>query len=241
MSAGHYSALLTAYSLTFLVMFGIARQARQTWPHRPAPTFARPWLEVAWSLAAVLAVSPSGCWYSRGLLLPATGRERPLLDAANQLLIYAPLPLLLFLRRQGPETAWLPTRGILPRVGVGFGLALLALAAYAFARSGLAVWPSLVAHVYDPRHVSYFVQVLLEDVSIAVLFVRFRSALGSRWPLILVAGLRQPTSRDCSRAGPPPRTCCPCSETSPSACSGWRFYSGCKTCGGSGRSTLRSI
>ena len=57
----------------------------------------------------------------------------------------------------------------------------------AVARFGLGVLPQLVAHVYAPSHVSYLVQVLLEDLSIAILFVRFRNVLGLRWTLLLVA------------------------------------------------------
>src|SRR5205823_13490117 len=93
----------------------------------------------------------------------------------------------LVLRRQGPETAWLPRRDIVLRVGIGLGLALLALIVYAVARFGLGGLPQLVAHVYAPSHVSYLVQVLLEDLSIAILFVRFRNVLGLRWTLLLLA------------------------------------------------------
>jgi hypothetical protein len=68
-------------------------------------------------------------------------------------------------------------------------LALLALFLYALVRTDLLAWPELVAQTYQPRHVSYLVQVLLEDISIAVLFVRFRAAVGLRGTLLFVATL----------------------------------------------------
>jgi hypothetical protein len=92
------------------------------------------------------------------------------------------------LRHQGLETAWLPRRGVLARIGIGLGLAWLGLLAYALARPGLGAWPRLVAEVYAPSHVSHLVQVLLEDVGIAIVFVRLRGALG-RWTLVVVAAL----------------------------------------------------
>ena len=126
-------------------------------------------------MASRSAVVGVGLLYSKGWLLPGTSRHRPALDAVNQLLIYSPVALLLVLRRQGLETAWLPTRRVVSRVGIGLALAFLALLLYASVRTGLQAWPDLVAHTYQPRHISYLVQVLLEDVSIAVLFVRCRA------------------------------------------------------------------
>ena len=187
MSASQYSALFLAYSVALLAALGISWRAPRLWPSGAAPAFPHPWREVAWALVATAAVLSLGVLYSRGRLFPATSQHRPALDAINQIVIYAPFPLLLVLRRQGPETAWLPRRDIVLRVGIGLGLALLALIVYAVARFGLGVLPQLVAHVYAPSHVSYLVQVLLEDLSIAILFVRFRNVLGLRWTLLLVA------------------------------------------------------
>ena len=189
MSATHYAGLFFGYAIGLVAMFVIARQAPHIWPVRPAPRFERPWREVGWAFVAAAGVLAIGMLYSRGWLLPATSRGRPLLDAVNQLLIYGPFLLLLAWRRHGLETAWLPTRNIPLRIGTGLALALLALATYAVVRFGIGAWPSLVAHVYSPRHFSYFVQVLLEDISIAILFVRVRSVLGLPWTLIVVAVL----------------------------------------------------
>ena len=189
MSMSHYSALLIAYSAALLAALGVMRQVPHLWPVRARHAFDQPWREVAWALAATAGVIGIGMLYSHGWLLPATSQRRPLLDVLNQLLIYAPFPLLLVLRHHGPETAWLPKQSILLRIGLGGGLALLALLIYAIARLGPATWPRLVAQVYAPEHVSYFVQVLLEDISIAVLVVRFRAVLGVRWTLLLVAVL----------------------------------------------------
>jgi hypothetical protein len=189
MSTSHYAALLLSYAVALLAMSAIARRAPQLWPAPEAAGFAHPWRELAWALVAVAAVLVIGMLYSRGWLLPATAKHRPALDAVNQVVIYAPLLLLLAWRGHGLDTAWLPRHGVLARVAIGLGLAWLALFAYALARPGPGAWPRLVAEVYAPSHISHLVQVLLEDVSIAILFVRLRGAMGRRWTLLLVAVL----------------------------------------------------
>ncbi|HEY6179450.1 MAG TPA: CPBP family glutamic-type intramembrane protease, partial [Kofleriaceae bacterium] len=146
------------------------------------------WRELAGALAAAVAVVAIGMLYTHGWLLPATSTRRPALDAVNQLLIYAPFLLLLVLRGQRLETAWLPTRGVASRVAIGLALALLALLTYAAVRPGLGAWPRLVTEVYAPDHISYLVQVLLEDISLAIVFVRLRGAIG-RWTIVIVATL----------------------------------------------------
>ncbi len=183
----HHAALLIAYSTAFVAVIGIARALPQLWPApEPAP-FTRPWREVGWAMLAAGVVILIGMLYARGWLLPATSRHRPLLDAINQLLIYAPFPLLLVFLRQSSETAWLPRRNMPLRVAIGLALGLVSLAAYAVTTG--SDWPMLVGQVYRPAHVSYLVQVLLEDIAIAILFVRWQQGLGLRGTLLLVATL----------------------------------------------------
>jgi hypothetical protein len=189
MTVTHHVGLFVAYLGALLAWLVLRSWSGQLWRPGPDPVFASPRREVAWALVAVAAVIGIGILYANGWLLPATSRHRPMVDAVNQLLIYSPVPLLLVLRRQGLETAWVPTQRIVARVGVGVVLALLALFLYALVRTDLLAWPELVAQTYQPRHVSYLVQVLLEDISIAVLFVRFRAAVGLRGTLLFVATL----------------------------------------------------
>lgn len=185
----HHVGLLVAYLGALLAWLALRLWGGRLWRQQPDPVFASPWREVGWVLVAVAAVLSIGILYSHGWLLPATSRHRPALDAINQVLIYSPIPLLLVVRRHGLETAWLPTQRILLRVGVGVALACFALLLYALVRADVRAWPELVLQTYQPRHISFLVQVLLEDVAIAVAFVRFRAALGLRRTLLIVATL----------------------------------------------------
>jgi hypothetical protein len=125
--------------------------------------------------------------YALGYRLALPGPLAPLVDALDQALIFSPLLLLPVIRRQGPETAWLPTDRVGQRLLAGMGLALLAVLAFTLARAGSDPWPAVVARVYRPRNISFAVQVFLEDVAIGVVFVRFRAALGVRRGIPLVA------------------------------------------------------
>ena len=154
----------------------------------PDPVFASPWREVGWSLVAMAAVIGVGLLYSKSWLLPATSRHRPAPGRSESALIYSLVALLLVLRRRGLETAWLPTRRVGSRVGIGLAPRIARAAsrlgpdwAAGLARSGRS-------HVSTPAHIVP-VQVLLEDVSIAVLFVRCRAALGLLPTLLVVASL----------------------------------------------------
>lgn len=184
---GHHAALFAAYAAALAGWAALAARVPSLWSPVAPPTFRAPWREVAWALVATAAVVTVGMTYSRGWLLPATSTHRPALDVLNQLLIFSPYLLLLLIRRQRPDTAWLRTNGVPYRVAAGLALALVALLIYALVRTGIRSWPALALSVYQPSHVSNCAQVLLEDIGIAILFVRIRAAMGLRWTLVLVA------------------------------------------------------
>ena len=68
---------------------------------------------------------------------------------------------------------------------VGF----IAILAFTIARTGSDSWLTVVTRVYHPKNFGLLVQVLLEDITIAILFVRFRAVLGLRVTIALVAVL----------------------------------------------------
>lgn len=96
---------------------------------------------------------------------------------------------LLRLRKHPFETAWLPLDQVWKRVLVGVALAWLALLAFTLVRAGSASLFELIPRVYQPKNFSFLVQVFLEDITIAILFVRFRAAVGLRVAIFVVAAL----------------------------------------------------
>jgi hypothetical protein len=144
---------------------------------------------VAWALLGVLGVLTVGQLYTRHLLLPQTGRLAPVIEAVNQLLIFAPILVVPLLRKQGLETLWLPTEQIWARLVVGLVLAALAILAFTLVRADSDSWPQVYQRVYDPRNFGLLVQVGCEDVAIAILAVRFQAAIGRGGTILLVAVL----------------------------------------------------
>jgi hypothetical protein len=185
----HHQALLAGYTAGLLGWLGIARVRRDLWARRGPSPFAQPWREVGLALLACGAVVGLGQVYVLGYRLRVQGPLGPLAEAVNQVVIFAPIFLLLVMRRHGPDTAWLPADRVWQRLLVGVGLALFAILAYTLTRAESDAWPTVLARVWRPKNVSYAVQVFCEDVAVAVLLVRFRAAVGTRLSVLLVAGL----------------------------------------------------
>jgi len=181
----HYHSLAVAYA-TALTGWVLISQNIGLWKQQPKSPFDHPWLEVGLILLAAVLVIGIGQLYSAHLLLPPDLIGKVLTDAINQILIFSPMPLLLVFRRHAWSTAWLPSNKIWLRVPIGLLLAQLALVTYTLVRLGSPSWWNLVQEIYQPQNLSLLVQVFLEDLSIAILFVRLRATMGTHAGLIIV-------------------------------------------------------
>ena len=162
------------------------RAVPSLWPLAPSIELPRGWREFGWAMLGAAGVIAIGQLWSRGIRLPESSS---LLGAVNQLLIFAPILLVPAWRRHAPDTAWLPRPRLALRLSAGLALSVVAIAAYSWARHGSAPPWLLLARIWQPRHVDELVQVLCEDVAIAIVFVRLASAIGSRGATIAVACL----------------------------------------------------
>src|SRR5262249_52852948 len=149
----------------------------QLWSKRQLPSFAHPWREAAFALLACGVIVAVGQAYVRGYRLKAHGSFEQLLDATNQIIIFSPIFLLLAIRRQGFDTAWLPLDHVWQRLLVGLGLALAAILAFTVARAGSDNWLTVLPRCYSPKNLSVAAQVFCEDIAIAIVFVRFQAAM----------------------------------------------------------------
>lgn len=205
---GHYGALYLAYAtalLGWVVVHETLRRAprvQSLWGAAAFdPEFRRPWAELALVLAAAVAVVTIGQIYMAGLRLPANSSlVGTLAESINQLLIFSPIVLLALWRRPAEaggwkgweltlRSMWLPPRWVLMRIAVGFALAMLALGVFVLAHQNARPFFDVVGRSWAPPNADVLFQVFLEDVAIAVAFVRLRSALGLRGAIGLVAFL----------------------------------------------------
>lgn len=185
---GHTEVLAIAYGTVCLVWL-VLSHLLPYWRAPARPYFEHPWREVGYVLVAALLVIGLGQLWVRGVRLPNQGEWRPIFESINQIIIFSPLLLLLFWRRQSPASAWLPGPHLVPRLAIGLGLAMCAVAIYATLERGAPSIQSAVFRVFHPANSHVAIQVLLEDVAIAILMVRLGAALTNRWAVILVAVL----------------------------------------------------
>ena len=205
---GHYFPLLLAYVTALLGWVAIhltltrVPRVESLWGRAAFdPEFRRPWVELALVLLAAIGVVGLGQVYMAGLRLPAGDTAAgTVAESINQLLIFSPIIALALWRRPAAHggwrpweltlrSMWLPPRKVIVRIAVGFALAMLALGAFVAARENARPFLEVVGRSWAPANADLLVQVFLEDLAIAVAFVRLRGALGLGGAMGLVAVL----------------------------------------------------
>lgn len=185
----HYPSLVVAYLVGLGGWLVASRFLPRVWPREPVEGFLRPWKEFGIALVGAIGILAMGQLWIRGVRLPEQGNFGPIFGAINQVLIFAPILLVVVIRRQSWDTAWLPRRRMATRLLVGFLLAGFAVTVYSLLRVGSDEPWVLLARIWRYEHVDKMAQVFLEDLTIAILFVRLAGAIGSRWATFIVACL----------------------------------------------------
>lgn len=185
----HYGALVAGYAAALAGWLVLSRILGGVWPSARQLSFERPWREVAIALLAAAGILAIGQAYMRLGFLPETGPAGPALAAVNQVVIFAPVPLALLLRSHSLDSVWLGRPSWPVRLAAGIALAFLAVGTYTLLRAESNGLVSVAGRIARYDHLDEAVQVLLEDVTIAFLFVRLAAAIGSRWAIVAVAFL----------------------------------------------------
>lgn len=189
MEITHYHALFISYGAAVAAWFSIARLVPSIWPKTEPTAFAKPWREVGWAFVAVIAIILVGQVYQKGIRLPNDGSFGGIFESVNQLIIFCPVVLMLLWRRQPFSTVWLSGDKALTRLAAGIGIALFAILIFTMVRTGSDSFFQVVGRTYHYQNLAHLVQVFMEDITIAYLFVRFRAVLKLRGSIILVAAL----------------------------------------------------
>lgn len=179
----HYLGLLAGYGTAIIAGLLVGRLFPDFWPRPQSVSFPQPYREIAVALLAVAGVLVVGRF------LPRWNRLGPLMEAVYHLVIFLPILVLPLVRGHELRTAWIKTDRIALRVLVGLALATLAITAYTVIRPASDGWPEVIPRVYQLKNFGNLVQVLCEDIAIAILFVRLRTAIGLRATIVLVAFL----------------------------------------------------
>ncbi|MBN2777387.1 MAG: hypothetical protein JXR36_07080 [Bacteroidales bacterium] len=181
----HYIALIPAYATAAGLWFLISRFLKTLWNNEVTTESKKPWLEFVYAIIAVIMILGIGQLYIRAMLIPNMGNNY--IDAINQFLIFSPTILLITIRKQSIETIWLPKSKILLRIAIGLVIALCSLFIYWIIRRNAAGYVSILSDTYNPKNISHLVQVFMEDITIALVFVRLSAWIGRKWTIGLVA------------------------------------------------------
>jgi hypothetical protein len=185
----HYPPLVIAYLVGLGGWLVANRLVPQVWPREPIEGFAHPWKEFGIALLGAAGILVMGQLWTRGIRLPEHGTAGPILGAINQALIFAPILLVVLVRRQPWGTAWLPRGRVGARLLMGLGLGAVAVTVYSLLRVGSDAPWVLLSRIWRYGHLDEMTQVFLEDLTIAILFVRLAGAVGTRWATVVVACL----------------------------------------------------
>jgi hypothetical protein len=182
----HYPPLVVAYLIGLGGWLLASRQLPGVWRREQLDGFKRPWREFGVALLGAMGILGMGQLWSSGVRLPEQGALGPLLGSLNQILIFAPILLVVVIRRHPLTSAWLPRPRIAMRLVVGVVLASLAVTVYSLLREGVDAPWILFGRIWHYDNIDKMVQVFLEDLTIAILFVRLAGAIGNRWATVLV-------------------------------------------------------
>lgn len=185
----HYLPLVLAYLVGLGGWLVASLLLPDVWPSQPARDFEHPWKEFGIALAGAIGVLAMGQLWSSGARFPEKGVIGPLLGSINQLLIFAPILMVPVIRKQPWTSAWFPIARIPTRLLVGLVLASLAVGTYSLLRVGADAPWILLGRIWRYDNIDKMVQVLLEDLAIAILFVRLAGAIANRWATVVVAFL----------------------------------------------------
>ena len=187
----HTLFLAIGYSVACVLWWATSRVV-PLWRNPDRSRFVRPWREVLYVLLGVVGTLLLGQLWTHGFKLKAEGPMDTLAESVNQLIIFAPILLVPVLRRDGPTSAWIQTHALPLRVAIGVAFALVVLLLFSLLQAGAPSYAETLGGVFTPTRAHLAVQVLLEDLAIAILFVRLAAAMGHRKAIVAVAALFAP-------------------------------------------------
>ena len=185
----HYPPLVAAYAVALVSWYAVSLRPWSPWREPPELELDHPWRETGYALAAAIAVILLGQLWVRGIRLPERGSIGPAIAAVNQILIFSPMPLLLLIRGHDSATAWLPLPRWGARLAIGVSLAAIAVTVYSLLRADAAGPFTIMGRILSYQHLDEAVQVLMEDVTIAILLARLAAATGRARAVVIVAAL----------------------------------------------------
>lgn len=172
-SREYYFALYLSYAAALACWWMIWYLRKDALYVRSETELPRSWKDVGWLLLCGACTIAIGRLYVYGIRFPKQW------EAVNQILIYLPFIVFLFFTRN----VWLPKERLPLRLGVGIGLAVIAMIVFWVTYSERRL-VDIALDVFHLKNTHHFVQIFLEDLLIVMLLAAFERALGVKYVLI---------------------------------------------------------
>ena len=181
-------------SLAYLSVCGLwflLSKAGQSWQIDSIESTKKPWLDFGIALIACVAVMAVGQLYSSGYLLTRTGNSsfNLFIWPLNNVLIFSPIFLTLFIRKQGLNTIFISSKQVGLKLLFGLIVSLIGVVIFAGLRGEWARIPEIMASAVQLKTLSNFPAIFFENVALAFLFVRLKWAVGIKWAIGIPAVL----------------------------------------------------
>ncbi len=191
--------LTAAYGTICLMWFLLARLG---WSWKPS-AIAIPdkrWTELLWAIPTIIGVLVFGQLYTAGWLIPSA--TDVVLDrlswVANNFIIYSPIFLNLYLRKQGTSTIFISHAGLGKKLIFGTVSTTLGILVFVGLRGEWERLTDIVLSTFSWHGLGNFPAIFFENIALAFLFVRLKWAVGTKWaigvPSILFAVAHVPGS-----------------------------------------------
>jgi len=176
-----------AYLFACGAWFAVQRWRPDLWPKAVAQETQRRWLDLFLVFAVGGGILGIGQLYRAGYLLPTDGEGlwRALLWNLDNVIIYSPIAIVLFWRKQSPGTAFLATEKIGRKIGLGIVIGVASVLLFVTMRGEWGRLPGIAARVFALDAIENFFPVFMEAVAMAYVFVRLRWVVGL-WPAIAI-------------------------------------------------------
>ncbi|MEO9871687.1 CPBP family glutamic-type intramembrane protease [Ekhidna sp.] len=183
------SYFIIPLSLAYLSICGIwflLNKHHRSWEIESIETPNRPWLDLMLGLVACIGIMGVGQLYSAGYLIPRTGSffiNKSLIWPLNNVLIFSPLFMLLFVRNHSSKTIFISKEGLLLKLGFGCIASLVGTIIFIGVRGEWNRFSEILLHAVELETLSNFPAIFFENVALAFLFVRLKWAVGIKWAI----------------------------------------------------------
>ncbi len=182
-----FLAIIAAYASACLIWLGIYKLSPTWWPVAVIEKPAKRHKDLLAAFAACAGIILIGQLYSAGLLLHDSDNNylSALIWALNNLIIFSPIFITLYIRKQSINTVFLSPQKLGMKLVFGLLVSLPGILIFYGVASGDNEFSRVFTEALLLENIRNFPAVFLEGVGIAFLFVRLNWSMGKRWAILI--------------------------------------------------------